>query len=208
MGRDDGSLWPTMSDDTDPTLHGAYAPPDDALSWHTERVPVRPDGRDASRLALTAIAVAAACFLVGIGTASVTRPSDADPELAAQDVGPSGATVRFEGGEVRIPDGALAELIRVSIHRSVVERRVSIDAGEGEVVYQANRLVAYRFLPADAVFGEPVEITFRLPTGARNGTAFALRPDGSVRLLEGTVDADRSTAKIEVTDFRFRGERT
>jgi hypothetical protein len=197
-----------MRDDTDPTLHGAYTAPADtddaAMSGRTERVDVpRPAG--SSRVALIFVAVAAASFLVGIGTASVTRPDDSDPELAAADVGPSGGTIRFEGGEVRVPDDALSQAVRISVHRSVVDRRVSIDAGKEEVVYEPDRLVAYRFLPADVTFRESVEITFRLPSGARNGTAFALRPDGSVALLAGTLDADRGTAAIEVTDFRFRG---
>ena len=192
-----------MSDDTDPTLHGAYAAPTDAIP-RTEHIAVQRRSA-ASRIALIAVAVAAASFLVGIGTASVTRPQDADPELAAQDVGPSGGTVRFEGGELRVPDGALADVVRIAVHRSVVERRVRIDAGKEQVVYDPDRLVAYRFLPVDVRFREPVEITFRLPRGARNGTAFGLRPDGSVRLLEGTLDADRGTATIEVSDFRFRG---
>lgn len=195
-----------MSDDTDPTLHGAYAAPTDAMP-RTEHIFV-PRPNAAARLALVAVAVAAASFLVGVGTASVTRPADGDPELAALDVGPSGGTIRFEGGEVRVPEGALADVVRIAVHRSVVERRVRIDAGKEEVVYDPDRLVAFRFLPVDVRFREPVEITFRLPRGAQNGTAFALRPDRSVRLLEGTLDADRGTATIEVSDFLFRGSGT
>jgi hypothetical protein len=170
--------------------------------------PAARDGTRPSQLALIFLAVGAACFLVGIAVASVTRPSAVDPVLQSQDVGPSGGTVRFEGGELRVPEGALSQAITVVVRRSVVDRRVRIDPGGGEetLVFEPGRLVAYGFEPAGVTFAKSVTITFRLPAGALNGTAFARRADtGSIVLLRGTVDGDRGTATTKVRDFGFRG---
>lgn len=194
-------------DGADETLHGAYAPPTVAFdSAPTSRIDV-PIQRRTSQLALIVLAVAAGGFLVGIGTASVVPRTDDDPALVAQSVGPSGGIVRFDGGEVRIPSGALAEQRTISVHRSVVDRRVRIDPGgkADPIVFAPGRLVAYRFLPDDLTFAQPVQVAFRLPAGAENGTVFARGSRGGIVLLEGKIDADRGTATTVVRDFRFGG---
>jgi hypothetical protein len=195
------------SDDADETLHGAYTPPtvafDDAP---TSRIDV-PSGRRASQLALIVLAVAAGGFLVGIATGSVVPRSDDDPALVSESVGPSGGVVRFDGGEIRVPSGALAEQHTIAVHRSVVDRRVRIEpGGKAEtIVFEPGRLVAYRFEPHDVTFSQPVQIAFRLPSGAENGTVFARGSRGGIVLLEGKIDADRGTATTVVRDFRFGG---
>jgi hypothetical protein len=194
-------------DDADETLHGAYTPPtvafDDAP---TSRIDV-PSGRRTSQLALIVLAVAAGGFLVGIATGSVVPRSDDDPALVSESVGPSGGIVRFDGGEIRVPSGALAEQHTIAVHRSVVDRRVSIEPGgkADTIVFEPGRLVAYRFEPDDVTFSQPVQIAFRLPSGAENGTVFARGSRGGIVLLEGKIDADRGTATTVVRDFRFGG---
>jgi hypothetical protein len=191
----------------DETLHGAYTPPTVAFdNAPTARIDV-PGGRGSSQLALIVLAVAAGGFLVGIATASVVPRSQDDPALVSQSVGPSGGIVRFDGGEVRVPSGALAEQRTIAVHRSVVDRRVRIDPGgkADPIVYEPGRLVAYRFEPDDITFAQPVQIAFRLPAGAENGTVFARGSRGGIVLLKGNVDADRGTATTFVRDFRFGG---
>jgi hypothetical protein len=194
------------ADEPDNTLHGAFAPPTHEFEAAPTTQFAAPIGRATSQLALIFVAVAAASFLAGIGVASVSRPIPNDPTLAAQDVGPSGGTLRFEGGEIRIPEGALAEVVTVVVHRTVVDRRVTVDAGGGSpLVFEPGRLVAYRLEPSDVTFAKSVEIVFRLPAGASNGTIFTRRSDDRIVLLKGKIDANRGTATTKVGDFRFGG---
>ena len=195
-------------DDTDDTLHGEHTPPTLASDpASTSRIDV-PVSRRTPQLALVVLAVAAGGFLLGIGAASVVPRSDGGvPPLVAQQVGPSGGTVRFDGGEVRIPSGALAEQRTIEVHRSVVDRRVRVEPGgkADPIVFEPGRLVAYRFEPDDVTFAESVQIAFRLPAGADNGAVFARGSRGGIVLLEGKIDADRETATTVVRDFRFGG---
>jgi hypothetical protein len=195
-------------DDTDDTLHGAYTPPTVAFDTaFTSRIEV-PLRRRTSQAGLVLLAVAAAGFLIGIAMASVVpRTANDTQPLVAQQVGPSGGTVRFDGGEVRIPSGALSEVRTIEVHRFVVDRRVRIDpGGKAEtIIFEPGRLLAYRFEPSDIAFDEPVEINFRLPSRAENGTVFARGSRGGIVLLEGKIDADRGTATTVVQDFRFGG---
>jgi hypothetical protein len=196
------------STDADETLHGAYTPPTVAFdAERTSRIDVPVAGRPTSRLALIVLAVAAAGFLVGIAVASVVPRSHDEPALVSESVGPSGGVVRFDGGEVRVPSGALAEQTTIAVYRSVVDRRVRIDPGgkADPIVFEPGRLVAYRFQPDDITFAQPVQIAFRLPAGAENGTVFARGSRGGIVLLEGQIDADRGTATTVVRDFRFGG---
>lgn len=195
-------------DDPDQTLHGGYTPPTVAFdSPATSRIDVPAQTRHTAQVGLIVLAVAAAGFLVGIGVASAVPRSDPDPALVAQTVGPSGGIVRFDGGEIRVPTGALAQERTISVHRTVVDRRVRVDpGGKAEpIVFEPGRLVAYRFEPAELTFAEPVEIVFRLPVGADNGTVFARGSQGGIVLLEGSIDADRGTATTIVGDFSFGG---
>ncbi len=194
-------------DDPDETLHGEYAPPTVAFdNTPTTRIDL-PDPRRTSQLVLIVLAVAAGGFLAGIGTASVVPRSDNDTALASQPVGPSGGIVRFDGGEIRIPGGALTQQHTIAVYRSVVGRRVRVDPGgkADAIVFEPGRLVAYRFEPADITFSQSVQIAFRLPVGAENGTLFARGSRGGIVLLEGKIDADRGTATTVVRDFRFGG---
>ena len=196
-------------DDADDTLHGVYRPPTHAVDTASTSPIEIPASRRTSQLALVALAVAAGGFLLGIGAASIVpRANDDAPPLIAHQVGPSGGTVRFDGGEVRVPSGALAEQRTIEVHRFVVDRRVRVEPGgkADPIVFEAGRLVAYRFEPQDITFAEPVQIAFRLPAGAENGTVFARGSrGGGIVLLEGTIDADRGTATTVVRDFRFGG---
>jgi hypothetical protein len=196
-------------DDADDTLDGAYTPPTLAIDTASTSLIDVPASRRTSQLALVVLAVAAGGFLLGIGTASIVPRPDDDgvPPLVAQQVGPSGGIVRFDGGEVRVPSGALAGQRTIEVHRFVVDRRVRVDPGgkADPIVFAPGRLVAYRFEPEDVTFAEPVQIAFRLPAGAENGTVFARGSRGGIVLLEGKIDADRGTATTVVRDFRFGG---
>ena len=201
--HDDDTLAPAGEA---PGFAREHAQPTVAFDTPTSRIDVH-RGRSSPQLALIVLAVAAAGFLVGIGIASLAPRTDDDPSLASQAVGPSGGTVRFDGGEIRIPSGALAEQRTISVHRTLVDRRVRVDPGgdTGPIVFAPGRLAAYRFEPADITFAQPVQVTFRLPTGAENGTVFARSSLGGIVMLEGRIDADRGTATTVVRDFRFGG---
>jgi hypothetical protein len=193
-------------DDADDTLHGEYVPPTLALDGApTSRIGVAMPRRT-TQLGLVVLAVAAGGFLLGIATATVVPRSDDEPQpLVAEQIGPSGGTLRFDGGEVRIPAGALAGQETIEVHRSVVDRRVRVDPGgkSDPIVFEPGRLLAYRFAPDDVTFDEPVQVAFRLPAGAENGTIFARSSRGGIVLLAGKIDADRGTATTIVRDFRF-----
>lgn len=159
-----------------------------------------------SQVALIFVAVAAASFLVGLALASGTRSRSTDEAIASADIGPSGGTIRFEGGQVRVPEGAVDEVVHFVVRRGTVDDRIRVDAADAPLVFEPGKLTAYRFEPTNVTFRQPVELLFRLPVGARNGTVFARRGT-TVVLLEGTVDADRGTATTRVRDFRFGGRR-
>jgi hypothetical protein len=196
-----------VSDGSDETLHGAFARPTNEIAEPdpTTQLPAPPSSRT-PQLALIVIAVAAASFLLGIGVAALTHPAKSDGELlASREVGPSGGTIRFDGGQVRVPEGAVSQPVTIAVRRSTVDERVRVGIDDRDSkAFSPGTLVEYAFEPSDVSFGEPVELTFRLPAGARNGTVFARR-GASVVLLTGTVDVDRATANIRVRDFRFEG---
>ncbi len=156
-------------------------------------------------LALVFCAVAAAGFLVGIGVAAGFRPTPRTPgDINAQQiVGPSGGTIRFDDGQLEIPQDALAQPTHIVIRRSSFTDRVRVlpPAGSPEV-FDPGGLAAYTFGPTSVDFHRPVQIVFRLPAGDRNGTAFA-RNGSDIVILGGSVDADRETVTIAVNDFRF-----
>ena len=156
-------------------------------------------------LALVFCAVAAAGFLIGIGVAAASRPKPATPgDVNVQQViGPSGGTIRFDDGQLQIPQDALAQPTRIVIRRSSFTDRIRVlpPAGSPEV-FDPGGLAAYAFEPTNVVFHRRVQIVFRLPAGDRNGTAFA-RSGSDIVILGGTVDPDRETVTISVDDFRF-----
>jgi hypothetical protein len=185
---------------SDPTTEVEHAAPTDEFSKPPESPPGRP-----VYLALIFCAVAAGAFLIGIGLATATRTTSDESTVAAQTVGPAGGTVRFEGGELRVPEGAVSEPTRFVVRRSLVRDRVRVRADADPIVVEPGRLIAYSFAPVDITFTKKVRITFRLPSGARNGSAFA-RTGNEIVLLAGTIDQARETATVEVRDFKFDTE--
>jgi len=182
---------------SDPTTEVERAAPTDEFNKPLTSPPGRP-----AYLALIFCAVAAGAFLLGIGLATATRTASDESTVAAQTVGPAGGTVRFEGGDLRVPEGAVSEPTRFVVRRSLVRDRVRVRADDEALVVEPGRLVSYSFAPVDVTFAKPVQITFRLPSGARNGSAFA-RTGNEIVLLAGTVDQARGTATVEVRDFKF-----
>jgi hypothetical protein len=160
-----------------------------------------------SVLALGFLALAAGAFLVGIAVASTMQPEPAGSVVAAQQVGPSGGTVRFAGGELRIPSGALASRTKIVVRRTIVGQRVQVRPPRGAiVVFEPGKLVAYGFEPEDVRFRQPAMIIFRLSERASDGAVFA-RLEDTTLLLGGDFDPDRGTVSIEVRDLRFtKGE--
>ena len=173
-----------------------------ATSDETTYLRSQPSSFGPSQLALTFLAVSLATFLVGIALGVGTRQKADETVIASASIGSRGGTVRFQGGEVRFPRRAVERKIRVIIRRSVVSDRIRVEGSE-QLVFQPGRLVAYRFEPSDVTFQRDVELTFRLPEGAENGTVFARR-ESTVVLLSGSVDVERGTATTKVRDFRFR----
>jgi hypothetical protein len=164
--------------------------------------PVRP-----RIVTLTFLAVAAAAFLIGIAIATTMRDASTGVVVASQRAAPSGGTIRFDGGELRIPAGALASPTRIVIRRTVVPDRVQVRPPRGPVqIFQPRELVAYIFEPADVDFLRPVTLMFRLRDQSGGGTAFA-RVGEATLLLGGVVDDERRTLSVEISDFRFtRGQ--
>ena len=154
-------------------------------------------------LGLLFIAVAAGGFLIGIALASTLRPATDEGTVAARGaVGPDGGTLRFDGGHLRIPRGALAEPVTIVVRRGRIDDRVEIRPPGEPIVFQPGRLAAYTFGPRDVTFRRPVELTFRLPSDARNAAVFARTTEGT-EALDGVIDADAGTATVEIRDFRF-----
>lgn len=160
-----------------------------------------------SIVSLTFLAVAAAAFLIGIAIASTVRETPPGAVTASQRAGPSGATIRFDGGEIRIPPGALSTPTRIVVRRTVVSRRVRVRPPNGTVrIYDPGELVAYIFEPRDLTFLRPATLIYRLRTDAGGGVAFA-RVGSATLLLGGDYDAERGTLSFDVSDFRFtRGQ--
>lgn len=191
-----------MTEGSDPTVEIGTPSSTVVLPSAEERSP-RP-----SVLGLTFLVVAAAAFLVGIALASTIRDAPPGVPLASEEVGPSGGTVRFSGGEIRIPAGALASPTRIEVRRTVVADRVQIRPPERPVqVFDPGELVAYVFEPRDVDFLRPVTLVFRLGEDVRDATAFA-RVDDATVLLTGGIDSERGVVAVEVSDFRFRRGRT
>lgn len=169
----------------------------------TAPIPARPaHGLRASQIALVFVAVAAASFLVGIAIATVGDGSGDGDLLVSTDVGPRGRTIRFDGGQLTFPAGAVTTTTRVAVTSARVTDRLRVATDDDPLIIEPGELVAYGFEPTDVTFHEPVEVTFRLPEGARNGAVFVRRGDDII-LLTGTIDPVRGTATTRVRDFRF-----
>jgi hypothetical protein len=202
----DGGYTPGVSDPTSPTSE-VPAPTVDvpgAGGDPTSRIDVPHRGPSRSQLPLVFIAVAAACFLVGIAVATTTRPAVLDTVLAEGDVGPDGGTIRFATGQLVFPAKAVDGELHVTVRRSTIDDRLRIRHDGRDIAIEPGELRAFRFEPAGVAFAEPVEITFRLPEDARNGSVFVIGSDGA-RPLEGTIDPARGTATVRVRDFSFEG---
>lgn len=190
-----------MSDGTDQTTE--LPPPGDQRpdtpEARTVQLPAaEPPAIRPQPVALIFLAVAAASFLVGIAIASATRPQRDETVVASDVVGPAGKTIRFVGGHIDVPRGAVTETVRIVVRRSTVNDRIRVES----TLVPPGRLIAYSFEPTDLEFREPVELVFDLPDDARNAAVFARR-DSTVVLLSGTVDPDTGTATTLVRDFRF-----
>ncbi len=182
---------------SDPTTEVAHTDSTDEFDKPSPTPPGRP-----AYLGLIFCAVAAGAFLIGIGLATATRTKSDESTVATRTLGPAGGTIRFDGGDLRVPQGAVSEPTRFVVRRSLVHDRVRVRAAGEPIVVEPGHLVAYSFSPVDVTFAKPVQITFRLPSGARNGSAFA-RSGNDIVLLSGIVDQARGTATVEVRDFRF-----
>lgn len=195
-----------MTHGSDPTIEFGKASPADTAPTVAISSPEHPSARS-SVVALTFLVVAAATFLAGIAVAALSTREPAGTVLASQRVGPAGGTVRFQGGEIRVPAGSLGNAVRIVVRRTVVDDRVRVrPPGRGFRIYDPGELVAYVFEPADLEFLRPVTLMFRL--GARDGDAATFaRVRGTTLLLGGEVDPERRTVAIQVRDFRFvRGQ--
>lgn len=189
-----------MSQGSDPTIQ--FTAPDS-----TTVIPAVNDPNRPATVALTFLAVAAAAFLAGIAAASTVRDAPEGVQLVSQTVGPGGGTIRFEGGEIRVPSGAVSGQTRIVVRRTTVAERVRIrPPGRPVQVYDPGELHAYIFEPAGLEFLRPVTLRFRI--GERDGDAAAFARVGEATLqLGGEVDPDGRTLSIEVSDFRFtRGQ--
>ncbi|MGH2760061.1 MAG: hypothetical protein ACRDKJ_10935 [Actinomycetota bacterium] len=170
-----------------------------ALPLIDERQPVRP-----VVIALTFLVVAAGAFLAGIAFASTIKEDLPGTVLASQRIGPSGGTVRFSGGEIRVPSGAVASSTTITVRRTVVGQRVQVrPPGRRIQVFDPGELVAYVFEPEDADFLRPVTLVFRLRDGAGDATAFARVGEATLFLSGGGIDTERGVVAVEVSDFRF-----
>jgi hypothetical protein len=171
----------------------------------TTPIPVRATALWPGQVFLLFVAVAAGAFLIGIAIAKASHIPNPDEVIAETDIGPAGATVRFAGGHVVFPEGAVAQEIHIVIRRSRIDDRLRVKGSGEPLVVEPGELSAYSFEPSNIAFSRPVEITFRLPEGTRNGSIFARR-GREIVVLTGTIDPARATATTRVRNFRF-GER-
>lgn len=178
--------------------------PSSVTADQTTPIPVPGHRLETPQVALLFVAIAAGALLIGIAVAQITRPGTDETVLAEADVDRAGRTVRFEGGHLLFPPGAVTERIRVVVTSSLVEDRLRVLQEDDPIVVEPGRLVAYRFAPTDVTFAEPVEIVLRLEEGTRNGVLFT-RSGDEVVLVQGTIDPARATATVRVRDFRFAG---
>lgn len=195
-----------MTKGPDPTIEFGGKPPVEPAP--TVAIPPAAEGPSRSSvLGLTFLAVAAGAFLIGIAAAALVRDEPAGLVAASQRAGPAGATIRFQGGEVRIPSGALANTTRIVVRRTVVAERVRVRPPGGTFqIYNPGELVAYVFEPAELDFLRPVTLIFRLSERDGDAATFARVGDATL-LLGGKVDRARGTVAVEVSDFRFnRGQ--
>lgn len=162
--------------------------------------PHRRPGR--SQLVLIAACVALAAFLVGITAGILTRPAADEVVVASKAVGPEGGVVRFDDGEISIPEGALADGEQIVVRRSAFTERIKVSSGSTDLAIPPGGVVAHRFEPAGLAFEKPVRITLRLEERTTNAAAFARRGNDIV-LLSGTLDVDRRALVVEVDDFTF-----
>ena len=155
-------------------------------------------------IALSFLVIAAGAFLVGIAAASTIKDDPPGTVLASQSVGPSGGTVRFSGGEIRGPQGAVGSPMEVTVRRTVVGQRVQVrPPGRNVLVFDPGELVAYVFEPEDADFLRPVTLVFRLEGKTSDATAFARVGRTTLFLSGGGIDTERGVVAVEVPDFRF-----
>lgn len=188
-----------MTEGSDPTSElQRIEPPSSTIVLETvER------SRRSPVVTLTFLAVAAGAFLLGIGFASIVRDAPTGTVLASEEVGRGGSTLRFDGGEIRVPAGALATPARLVVRRTVVPRRVQVrPPGAPVQIFRPRELSAYIFEPVDIEFLRPVTILFRLREPSGGAATFA-RVGETTLLLSGKFDADRRAVSLEVSDFRF-----
>lgn len=194
-----------MTQGSDPTDEiGTPAP--FPSSTATASIPLVEESRSArpAVVALTFLFVAAAAFLVGITAASAIKEEPPGTVLASQRVGPSGGTVRFSGGELRFPAGAVASSTQITVRRTVVNQRVQVrPPGRRVRIFDPGELVSYIFEPRDADFLRPVTLVFRLRETEGDATAFARVGDAMLFLSGGGIDTERGVVAVEVSDFRF-----
>lgn len=192
-----------MTEGGDPTAEiGTPAP---ATSAPTTAIPVIEERRARPAIvALTFLVVAAAAFLVGIAAASAIKEKPPGTVLASERIGPSGGTVRFSGGEIRVPSGAVGSPTDITVRRTRVNQRVQVrPPGRRVLVFERGELFAYVFEPTDADFLRPVTLVFRLRDTAGDATAFARVGDATLFLSGGGIDTERGVVAVEVSDFRF-----
>lgn len=144
-----------------------------------------------------AVAVAGiVALIVGI-VAAVVWPAEAGELVADAPIGPSGGTIPFEdGGELRVPRGAVSSTQRITVRKTTTREPAQI----GTTTYPPGSLIVYLFGPLTIDFRRPVELLFPIPEDADGARIYVIR-DGRLTLI-AVVRNDDGRARVVVTGFR------
>jgi hypothetical protein len=171
----------------------------------TVEIPSAPLARLNPGVSWLFLTIAAAAFLAGVGIGALVHPASPGAVVASATVGPSGGIVTFDrNAELRIPAGALAAPVHLTVRRTTIDEAVRVNPPDGPLyVFRPRTLAAYTFSPRSVTFARPATIVLPLADRKRNAAVFSYL-EGSVLFLTGDVDPESGTVSIDTTDFRFR----
>lgn len=148
------------------------------------------------------MAIAAASFLLGLGVGVALPVSPPGDVMARAEIGPRGGTLDFDGGELRIPTGAVERPVTIEVRAAAVEGRLRVRSGGAEVLVSASDVRAYRFTPATLTFESPATLILDVPDEAANATVF-VRSDDGIESLPSDFDPAAGTASVRIGDLGF-----
>lgn len=201
--RAPGSTDPGTSDATRPTPVTQPSPtqpheqtrPTPAYQ-STQPFPTAPYETSGGRSQWRTIGIAAVLAIVVGVVAAFMWPASAGELVADASVGPAGGAIPFnDGGEMRIPKGAVKSPQQFTVRKTAIREPARI----GGMLYPAGSLPLYLFSPLTINFGETVTVVLPLPAGAIAGRIYVIS-DGRLTLI-AVRPAEDGTVRISVIGF-------